>query len=249
MYESFAWVYDLFMDEVPYESWGARIHQLLGQADIKDGLVLDLGCGTGSLTAVLAGMGYDMIGVDVSADMLQEAREKCAAFPDVLLLQQDMTSFELYGTVRAVVCACDTLNYALSEEDLLQVFRLVNNYLDPGGMFIFDMNTAWKYRTQLGDATFAESRDEGAYIWDNFWDEEEQINEYDLTLFIREEEGEEQFRRFEEVHTQKAYSMEQVLKLLEQAGLKTGPVYDGYIDKPANEHSERLVFTAWEQQK
>ncbi len=250
MYESFAQVYDVFMDEVPYEEWCARIRDLLESAGITDGLVLDLGCGTGSMTALLAGLGYDMIGVDISPDMLQAARDKCAAYPGVLLLEQDMRSFELYGTVRAVVCACDTLNYSGNEEELLQVFRLVNNYLDPGGMFVFDMNTAYKYRIMLGDATFAESREEGAYIWDNFWDEEEQVNEYDLTLFIREEGvREERFIRFEEVHTQRAFSKETVLALLREAGLEPGPVYDGYTDCPAGDRSERLVFTAFEHQK
>ena len=249
MYESFAQVYDLFMDEVPYEDWCARILQLFEEAGIDDGLVLDLGCGTGSLTCLLADHGYDMIGVDASPEMLDAAREKCADHPDVLLLEQDMREFELYGTVRAVVCACDTLNYVSGEDELLQVFRLVNNYLDPGGLFLFDMNTAFKYRNDLGNQTFAESREEGAYIWDNFWDEEEQVNEYDLTLFIREEGTKERFLRFEEVHTQTAFPMERVLLLLKEAGLVPGPVYDGYTGEPAREESRRLVFTARECRK
>ena len=250
MYESFAQVYDLFMDEVPYEEWCARIRELLLADGISDGLVLDLGCWTGSVTCILAGYGYDMIGVDASPEMLEAAREKCAAFPDVLLLEQDMRSFELYGTVRAVVCACDTLNYAGGEDELLEVFRLVNNYLDPDGLFIFDMNTAYKYRTELGNRTFAESREEGAYIWENFWDEETQVNEYDLTLFIREEDcSRERFLRFEEVHTQMAFSKERVLSLLKEAGLVPGPVYDGYTAAPAHGESQRLLFTAREYQK
>lgn len=251
MYEEFAQVYDLFMDEVPYEDWCVRLVQLLAREGIRDGLVLDLGCGTGSLTLLLAENGYDMIGVDASASMLQAAREKCGEHPEILFLQQDMRSFELYGTVRAVISACDTLNYVSGEEELLRVFRLVNNYLDPGGLFLFDMNTAYKYRELLGNATFAESRDEGAYIWENYWDEEERLNEYDLTLFLplSGQEGGERFVRSREMHAQKAFEPETVVHLLEQAGLRFEGVYDGYLDQAPRPESERLLFAAREQQK
>ena len=186
-YESFARVYDLFMDNIPYEEWSVYLHELLQRGGVEDGLVLELGCGTGTMTELLSGMGYDMIGVDAAPDMLEialEKKEKSGA--DILYLQQDMREFELYGTVRAVVSVCDSMNYITEEEDLLQVFRLVNNYLDPGGVFIFDLNTIYKYE-QLGESVIAENREASSFIWENWYDEEEQINEYDLTLFIAED--------------------------------------------------------------
>ncbi len=166
--------------------------------------MLDLGCGTGNVTRLLAEAGYDMIGVDNSGEMLQIAMDKVqGAGGKILYLLQDMREFELYGTVGAVVSICDSMNYLLEYEDLTQVFRLVNNYLDPGGVFIFDMNTEYKYKELLGERTFAEDREESSFIWNNFYDEGEGINEYDLILFIREGEL---YRKFEETHYQRAYS-------------------------------------------
>ena len=167
-YTSFASVYDTFMDNVPYSEWAQYIRGLLLESGTEDGIVLDLGCGTGSLTELLAGYGYDMIGVDNSEDMLELAMEKrLKSGHDILYLLQDMREFELYGTVRAVVSVCDSLNYITDPEDLVQVFRLVNNYLDPGGVFIFDFNTDYKYREILGDCTIAEDRGTCSFIWDN----------------------------------------------------------------------------------
>ena len=149
-YTSFAQVYDLFMDNVPYEEWCAYIAGILRDYGIEDGLVLELGCGTGSLTRALSGAGYDMIGVDNAEDMLEIAMDKQQEGEDILYLLQDMREFELYGTVRAVVSICDSMNYILTYEDLVQVLRLVNNSLDPGGILIFDMNTLYKYEEILG---------------------------------------------------------------------------------------------------
>ena len=202
-YSSFASVYDQFMDNVPYEEWAEYLTGLLKEYQVNDGLVLDLGCGTGSLTEILAKKGYDMIGIDNSEDMLQMAMEKRAdSGLDILYLLQEMREFELYGTVAAVVSICDSMNYLTDYEDLVETMRLVNNYLDPKGVFIFDMNTVHKYRDLIGDRTIAEARDECSFIWDNDYDPETKINEYDLTLFIQEEED--LYRRFEETHYQKA---------------------------------------------
>ena len=257
IYQSFAQVYDSLMDDVPYADWAAWVTEALRRRGIADGLVLDLGCGTGSLTVELARAGYDMIGVDGSPDMLIRAREKAARCAgaggeDILLLSQDIRELELYGTVRAVVSACDTLNYILEEEELREVFRLVNNYLDPGGIFLFDMNTAYKYEHLLGDHTFAEEREDCAYIWENTWYPDERINEYDLTLFVPQPgQGEPGtwFRRFHERHIQRCYTRESVERLLREAGMIPEAVYGAYTWEAPGPACERLLFAASEHGK
>ena len=242
-YTGFAEVYDLFMDQVPYEKWSGRIIQILSAYGIRDGLVLDLGCGTGSMTELLAGAGYDMIGVDASEEMLELAYEKRAeSGHDILYLLQDMREFELYGTVRAIVSVCDSLNYITEEEELLHVFRLVRNYLDPDGVFFFDMNTIYKYREMLGETTIAENREEGSFIWENYYDPEEQLNQYDLTLYIRDEDD--RYTRFEETHIQKAYALERVLELLQQAGMKAEQIFDSDTGKEVTDTTGKFCITA-----
>ena len=250
-YESFARVYDLFMDNIPYEEWCGYLTGLLEDQGIRDGLVLELGCGTGNMTRLLANRGYDMIGVDNSVDMLEIAMEKKEVEgQDILYLLQDMREFELYGTVRAVVSVCDSMNYLTEEEDLLEVFRLVNNYLDPGGIFIFDLNTEYKYEEILGEATIAEDREDASFIWDNYYDPEEQINEYDLALFIPvEKDGETLYRKYEETHYQKAYSLEKVKELLAKAGMEFVDAYDAFTRNPVKEDSERIYILAREKGK
>lgn len=255
-YRSFAQVYDLFMDNVPYEEWSRYIISLLKEYGIADGLVLDLGCGTGKLTRLLKQAGYDMIGVDNSEEMLEIAREmeyEADTEPDeaderqILYLLQDMREFELYGTVRAVISICDSMNYITDEEDLRTVFRLVNNYLDPKGIFVFDLNTCYKYRELLGETTISENREEGSFIWDNYFDEESGINEYDLTLFIREEGN--LYRKYEETHYQKAYELETIKRLLREAGMEFVAAYDAFTREPVKKDSERIYVIAREHGK
>lgn len=254
-YSSFARVYDLFMDNVPYEEWCKYIKGLLQEYDIREGLVLDLGCGTGKLTRLLAKAGYDMIGVDNAEEMLEIAREAEydreaggeEARSDILYLLQDMRSFELYGTVCAVISTCDSMNYILEEDDLREVFRLVNNYLDPAGIFIFDLNTLYKYRELLGETTISENREEGSFIWDNYYDEKSGINEYDLTLFIREDE--QLYRKYEETHYQRCYDLETIRRLLAEAGMEFVAAYDAFTRESVKEDSERIYVIAREHGK
>ena len=191
------------MDNIPYEEWCEYLTGLLKEQGVTEGLLLDLGCGTGSLTELLAAL---------------EKKEQSGK--DILYLCQDMREFELYGTVAAVVSICDCMNYILEPEDLTEVFRLVNNYLDPGGVFIFDMNTEYKYREIMGDNTIAEDRDDSSFIWDNQYDEEEQINIYDLSIFVREDGD--LFRKYHETHYQRAYSLEEVKSAIHEAGMEFG---------------------------
>lgn len=188
-----------------------------------------------------------MIGADNSEEMLEIAMEKrAAAGLDILYLLQDMREFELYGTVRAVVSICDSMNYILEPEELVQVFRLVNNYLDPGGIFIFDLNTEYKYKELMGENTFAEDRTESSFIWQNYYDEKKQVNEYDLTLFIREGEL---YRKFEETHFQRCYSLDEVKAAAETAGMEFVTAYDAFTKDPVKEDSERIYVILREKGK
>lgn len=248
-YESFARVYDMFMDNIPYKEWCSYLTGLLKEYGVEDGLVLELGCGTGNATRLLSNAGYDMIGVDNAPDMLEIALEKKEEEgQDILYLCQDMREFELYGTVKAIVSICDSMNYITEDEDLLEVFKLANNYLDPEGVFIFDLNTVYKYEEILGEQTIAENREDASFIWDNYYDEEEQINEYDLALFIPEgEDG--LYRKYEEVHYQRAYELERVKELLKEAGMEFVTAYDAFTKNPVNETSERIYIVAREHGK
>ena len=248
-YSSFAAVYDTFMDNIPYGEWAEYLISLLKEYEVEDGLILDMGCGTGSMTELLAEAGYDMIGIDNSEEMLEIAMEKRAESGfDILYLLQDMREFELYGTVKAIVSICDSVNYITEEEELEEVFRLVNNYLDPKGVFIFDFNTVYKYQEIMGDQTIAEDREDCSFIWNNYYYEDEQINEYELSLFIREEDSD-LYRKYQETHFQKAYDLETIQRLIEKSGLEYITAYDAFTKSVPTETSERIYVIARERGK
>lgn len=211
-------------------------------------LVLDLGCGTGTITELLYEKGYDMIGVDSSEEMLQIALDKkLETRSDILYLCQDMRELDLYSTVGTVVSVCDSLNYLLMDEDVLQTFHLVNNYLFPGGIFIFDFNTIYKYEEVIGDATIAENREDCSFIWENFYSCEDHINEYDVTVFERQEDD--LYRRFTETHYQRGYTLEEMKTFLEKAGLIFVTALDEKTHEAPTETSERIYVIAREHGK
>lgn len=247
-YTGFAAVYDTFMDNIPYKEWCEYLTGLLHDYGVKDGLLLELGCGTGSLTELLADGGYDMIGVDYSEEMLELAMEKrMESGKDILYLCQDMREFELYGTVAAVVSICDCMNYITEPEDLVTVFKLVNNYLDPDGIFIFDLNTEYKYETVMGDTTIAEDREDSSFIWENQYDKDEKINIYDVSIFIKE--AGDLYRKYHETHYQRSYSLEEVRQALEEAGMKFIAAYDAFTKEAPRVDSERIYVVAREHGK
>ncbi len=246
-YSALASVYDEFMDDIDYEKWSDFIEDTLKTYNIENGLVLDLGCGTGRLTELLSDKGYDMTGVDGSQEMLQQALQKRdISKKDILYLNQDMRDFELYGTMRAIVSTCDCMNYITDINELKDVFRLVNNYLDPKGIFIFDFNTKKKYQN-IGDASIAENREDGSFIWENFYNEEEAINEYQLTLFLPTGTG--LYKKYEENHIQKGYELSEIKKAVEDSGLVFLNAYDGYSSNPADDNCDRIVIVAMENGK
>lgn len=269
-YSDFAGVYDELMDNVPYEFWCENIAALIEQYGVsrpagenrsggegnsetenllvsERNLVVDLGCGTGTLTRLLHEKGYDMIGVDNSPEMLGIAMEKNAGDGGILYLLQDMRELELYSTVGTVLSVCDSLNYLLEEEELLQVFRLVNNYLYPGGLFLFDFNTVYKYSQIIGDTVIAESREDCSFIWENYYHAQEEINECDLTVFVQEDG--EHFRRFVENHLQRGYTPQTMRNLVEQAGMRVIRLLDADTLGEVTDQSQRVYVLAREQGK
>jgi len=246
-YSELASCYDLFMDETPYDSWLSFILEKFEKYNVPKELVLDLGCGTGTMTEMLADEGYDMIGVDLSEEMLGVAIQKRdQSGKDILYLCQDMREFELYGTVRAIVSICDSINYVLEDEEVIETFKLVNNYLDPDGIFIFDFNTLYKYSEIIGDTTIAENRDDYSFIWENYYHEEEHINEYDVTIFAREGEV---YRKSVETHFQRGYTVEEMTGFLEAAGLVVLEVLDEETHQAPTATTERIQIIAKEQGK
>ena len=264
-YTDFASVYDIFMKDVPYEQWADFLSSLIEHYGIskpmseeemekesilesEKNLVLDLGCGTGTLTELLHRKGYDMIGVDYSEDMLRVATEKREQTgSQILYLCQDMRELDLYSTVGTVISVCDSLNYLLEDEDMVETFRLVNNFLYPGGIFIFDFNTVYKYEQVIGDTTIAENREECSFIWENYYHEDECINEYDLTIFTKEKND--LFRRFTETHYQRGYTLEEIKSFVSQAGLEFITALDETTHKVPTAESERIYVICREHSK
>jgi len=241
IYSGFARIYDKFMD-MPYEAWADYIQAIWRRHGCHPKLVLDLACGTGGLTLPLARRGYDMIGADASAEMLAIARQKTIdSGNDALFLHQDMRELELYGTVDAIVCACDGLNYLPERDDLAAVFALCANYLNPGGLLIFDVNTEHKFSKILADNTFAATDSDAAYIWENYYDAADKINEYALTCFVQEGDV---YRRYDEMHFQRAHSAEEIASALMDGGLRLLAQYAELTFDAPKSDTQRIFFVA-----
>ena len=224
------------------------------EGDVEDilaserNLVLDLGCGTGTLTELLYRAGYDMIGVDVSDSMLAKAMEKKEETgSEILYLQQDMRDLSLYSTVGTVISVCDSINYILELDELKEVFSLVNNYLYPGGIFLFDFNTDYKYREVIGETVIAENRENCSFIWENDYEEEERINRYDLTLFLRREGD--LFERTEETHFQRGYTPQEIREAVAGSGLELLEMRDADTEGEVTPESQRVYAVARERGK
>ncbi|CBK73727.1 Methyltransferase domain [Butyrivibrio fibrisolvens 16/4] len=241
-YTGFASVYDRYMDNVPYDTWAENIKTLFQKYNMPMEIVCDLGCGTGQITRRLKAAGYDMIGIDVSYDMLMEAMANEDS-DGILYLCQDMRQFELYGTVGAVVSLCDSINYLRDTDELLTVCKLANNYLDPKGLFIFDIKTEHFYQ-QLGSSTIAENREEGSFIWENDYDPDSRDNAYYLTIYEENEEG--TFDRYEEEHLQHAFTVDEIKAAIKDSGLELLDIIDVATMSAPAEDSDRLYFIARE---
>lgn len=242
-YETFASVYDLFMEQVEYDEWLDHIHAVWEKYGIAPKTILDLGCGTGSILLPLAQEGFDVIGVDLSSEMLTEADHKAMeAGVSVRLACQDMTELDLGEQADCILSLCDCMNYLTEEGQLAAAFRRIAAHMKPESILLFDMNTEYKFREVLGQKVFGAAEEAAAYIWENDYDEKEKINEYYVSFFIAQENG--LYERVEEYHYERAYATEEIEQALQAAGLALLEVTDGYCFAPPQEKSERLLFVA-----
>ena len=243
-YQSLSTVYDRLNSEVPYAAIADFYEAAFVRADIRPELVLDLGCGTGSMTMELARRGYDMIGVDNSSEMLSLADERktAAGLDGILLLCQDMRAFELYGTVGAVVSTLDCVNYLTESGDLDKCFSLVHNYLDPGGLFIFDVNTPYKFRHVFGDRAYLLEDDACFCAWQNDFDEGTGLCRFDLSVFREEVDG--RYTRADETQTERCYSRAELTAALTRAGFDKVAFYGDLSFSAPDKTAERWYVTA-----
>lgn len=235
MYDILADWYDRFQ-EIDYTAFADYYEQVFKRFGVEPNLVLDLGCGTGNITLAMAERGYEMIGLDASAEMLQKASEK--ADREILFLHQDMTAFELYGTVDAMVCALDGVNYLTGEDDLEKMLTLLHYYLNPGGILIFDINTPYKFREILDGNTFVYEDEDAFCVWEN--ELEEDICYFDLTFFLKNPDG--TYTRREEYQQEKVYTEDAICNTVTRCSLTCLGVFDGLSFEAPKPDSQRIFF-------
>lgn len=244
-YSALARVYDALNSEVDYCGWAAFLDRAIRRHErVRTSLVLDLACGTGAVTLPMAELGYDMTGVDLSGDMLAEARTRAMeeGHGEILWLCQDMREFELYGTVDATVCCLDSVNYLTRTEDVRRCFRLVHNYLIPDGVFIFDVNTPHKFETVYAERSYVLEA-EGVYCgWQNFYNPKTHTCDFCLDIFTENEDG--TYTRTEETQRERAYSHRTVEKLLRECGFELLERVSDFDFTPATDGDERWFYIA-----
>ena len=243
-YGSFYWYYDRLTENVDYPARAAYFDQLVQkwvQRPVE--LLLDLACGTGSLSLELYKLGYDVIGVDGSDEMLSVAIEKkYDNKADIMFLSKDMDKLDLYGTIDVTVCALDSINHITDPKVVQKVFDRVSLFTAPGGIFIFDVNTPYKHREVLRDNTFVYEYDDLFCCWQNVCEDGENV---DITLDIfAKEEGEKTWERYSESFSERAYDHEAILRFLENSGMKLLAVYGEDTMEEPTETTQRAIYVA-----
>lgn len=244
-YTAMAPIYDEMNRELDYARWADFVEEQFARfAKAKPELVLDLAAGTGSMTIELAKRGYDMTAVDNSADMLSLAATRLAEAGQygVLLLEQDMTDFELYGTVDAVVCCLDSLNHLTEDGEVEKCFALVHNYLNPDGLFLFDVNTPHKFRHTYGVNDFILENEGAVCCWQNQFDPASGLCDFILTIFEKQSDG--RYSRIDTVQTERCYSRSHLTRALKQAGFEMLGIYEDYNFTPATRRADRWYVVA-----
>ena len=241
-YGVFSEFYDALTANVSYDTVAQVLSSLLTRYGKSRGLLLDLACGTGSVSVRLAEKGYEVIGVDLSPEMLSEAQNKAyTTGQNILFLCQDMTKLDLYGTVDAAVCTLDGLCHLPDEESLSAALRKVSLFMNPGGVFLFDVNSVYKHRAVLGNNTFVYDTDDVYCVWQNTLLPDGVTVQMDLDFFEPVSDAGDYVRQSERF-TERAYPRETLEAMLKKAGFTVLDVFDGYSGKPAHDTSERLLF-------
>ncbi|MBQ9744240.1 MAG: class I SAM-dependent methyltransferase [Clostridia bacterium] len=243
-YSFLAGVYDSLNSDFDYEGYADYIDSEIRKYEkIRSSLVLDLACGTGKITFALRDRGYDMTGVDLSEDMLSVARDICYEndITDILWLCQSMQSFELYGTVDACVCCLDSLNYLTSYEDIKKCFSLVHNYLIPDGVFIFDMNTPYKFENTYGNNAYVLEDESSLVAWQNEYNKKTGICKFYLNIFVENQDG--TYTRYDEVQREKCYSLQRIKRALSDCGFEIIRICGDTNGKELTDSDERCYFT------
>lgn len=247
IYDILAPVYDRINAELDYSAWADFIEEIIVR-EYRYGrpeLVLDLGCGTGRMSLELARRGYDMTGVDCSAEMLDVARgaaENAGVSDRLLLLCQDMRSFELYGTVDVTVSCLDSINHLTTSSDLAKCFSLVHNYLIPDGLFIFDVNGKSKFENIYGNSTYAMEEGNTVCIWQNYYDEKTHLCDFYITLFEEGEDG--RYTRYDDEERERMYTLRTLRSQLERAGFEFIGAYSDFYFTKATDADERIYIAA-----
>lgn len=250
-YGAISTIYDNINSHVDYSAWADFFEECFDNyLPSRPSLVLDLACGTGSMTLELAKRGYDMIGVDGSADMLNVAFDRKFDLElenDVLFLLQDMREFELYGTVGAITCTLDSVNYLTADGELEKCFSLAHNYLDPDGLFLFDVNTPHKFKNIYGENVYVYEEDdcgENSFcIWQNYYDEKTHLCDFSLTVFEKNEDGDTYSRR-DESQCERCYSREEIENALKKTDFELIGFYSDFDFTPAVDTDERWYIAA-----
>ncbi len=237
-YSSLAEVYDKLTENVEYKKRAEYIRSLLLKNGGENGVLLDLACGTGTLSLELSRYGYDMILCDLSAEMLSFARER---LPEALILCQSMTGLDLYGTINHAVCSLDSINHLLKPCDVKAAFSSVSLFMEKGGVFVFDVNTIRKHENVLGNNSFVSEKDNVFCVWQNTYKRKSRTVDINIDIFIEEEN---KYTRLRESFSERAYPLEDIEKWLGEAGFRVTGVYDDMTYDEPNEKSERVYFTA-----
>lgn len=240
-YGSFAEFYDVLTDNVDHEGWAEYLLSLFDRYGQKrPQTILDLACGTGSLSIALLDRGVDVIGVDGSEDMLAEAMEKSAPYGDrLMLLCQDMRKLDLFGTVDGAVCMLDSINHLTKTADLSEVFRRLGLFVEKGGLFIFDVNTPYKHQMVLGDNSFVYELEDFFCAWQNHYLPRTKEVVMQLDFFVENGEG---YERYTEEVRERAYTEKTLKRLLDEAGFEVLAVLGERTELPPRDTEERVVF-------
>ena len=242
-YRDFAFFYDLLMKNADYESRFGYIIGLLAENGIGKGILLDMACGTGTLSKMFAQKGFDVVGIDASEEMLSRAQEKKLEENfDALFLCQKMEELDLFGTIDAAVCTLDSLNHVTEKEKIREIFRRVDLFMNDNGLFIFDVNTLYKHRRVLENNAFVFDTENVFCVWQNTLLEDNETTQINLDIFEGDEEEEDVYIRYSEEFFERGYELDFLKKTLENYRFEVVGIYDDMTKEPVREDSERAVF-------